>query len=47
MSIEFMKPLLEMLKDYGGWGLLLVVLIYIVLKGQFTFRYPRPDKKEK
>lgn len=40
-----MEELTKILGNYGGWGLLLVVLLYIVLKGQFTFRYPRPEKK--
>jgi hypothetical protein len=38
MSIEV---LLAILKDYGVSGLILVVLIYMLLKGQFSFRYPR------
>ncbi len=42
-----MDPLLKILSEYGGWGLLLVVLIYILLKGQLTFRYPRPPRKPK
>lgn len=40
-----MNSLIQILKDYGAWGLLLVVLIYLLVKGQITFRYPRIDKK--
>jgi hypothetical protein len=36
-----MEALLKILSDYGPWGLVLIVLIYILIKGQFTFRYPR------
>ncbi len=33
--------LISILKDYGVWGLILVALVYLVLKGEFSFRYPR------
>lgn len=36
-----METLLKVLGDYGPLGLILVVLIYVLLKGQITFRYPR------
>lgn len=39
--------IIETLKTYGAWGLLLVVLVYVVVKGEFTFRYPRAEKKTK
>ena len=39
--------IIETLKTYGAWGLLLVVLVYVVVKGEFTFRYPRPEKKQR
>jgi hypothetical protein len=42
-----MESLLHILKDYGAWGLLLVVLVYVLLRGQITFRYPRMDRKDK
>ena len=32
---------------YGPLGLILLVLIYILLKGQIMLRYPRPGKKSK
>jgi hypothetical protein len=41
MSLDL---LLQMLRHYGLWGLLAVVMIFILLKGQITFRYPRPKK---
>jgi hypothetical protein len=40
-----MEALLKILGDYGPWGLVLIVLIYILIKGQFTFRYPRSNNK--
>jgi hypothetical protein len=36
-----MDMLLDIFKEHGALGLLLVVAVFIVLKGQFTFRYPR------
>jgi len=41
------EVIVETLKTYGPWGLVLAVLIYILLKGQFTFRYPRHEKRQK
>ena len=29
------------LKTYGPWGLLFIVVIYVILRGEFVFRYPR------
>ena len=43
MSIEV---LLAILKDHGVSGLILIVLIYMLLRGQFSFRYPRSPKGE-
>lgn len=40
-----METLLNILSNYGPWGLILIVLIYILLKGQLTFRYPRSNGK--
>lgn len=31
--------------EYSPWGLVLVVLTYILLQSQFTLTYPRDDKK--
>jgi hypothetical protein len=36
-----MEILMNILKDYGALGLLLVVFVFIILRGQFTFQYPR------
>ena len=45
MNIEILSKVFE---KYGGWGLLLLILVFIILKGQFSFQYPRPiDKKKK
>ena len=40
-----MEVLINILKEYGLWGLILIVLAYLVLNSQFTIRYPRPKKK--
>jgi len=40
-----MELLVNILKDYGAWGLVLVVLIYLILRGQIVFRYPRSKHK--
>jgi hypothetical protein len=42
-----MDILSNILKDYGVWGLVLVAFIFIILKGQFTFQYPRSAKNNK
>jgi hypothetical protein len=33
--------LFKILNTYGPWGLLLIVVVYIILKGEINFRYPR------
>jgi hypothetical protein len=38
-----MEVLAQIFKQYGPWALLFIVLIYILLKGQFSFRYPRSN----
>jgi hypothetical protein len=40
-----MDSLIKVLNQYGPWGLILVVIIYILIKGEIAFRYPRPEKK--
>jgi hypothetical protein len=40
-----METLFKILVNYGGWGLLLVALLYIIIKAEFTIKYPRSDKK--
>ncbi len=42
-----MDWLLHILMHYGAGGLLFVVLVYILLRGQLTFRYPRTDKNNR
>lgn len=42
-----MEVLFNILKDYGALSLLLVVFVFIILKGQFTFQYPRSAKNYK
>jgi hypothetical protein len=41
-----MKLTMQILKDYGAWGLMLAVWVYLVLQGQITFRYPRSGRKK-
>lgn len=40
-----METLLKILSNCGPWGLVLLVIIYILLKSQLTFRYPRTNDK--
>jgi hypothetical protein len=35
----------KILSTFGPWGLILIVLIYILVKGQIAFTYPRRGKK--
>ena len=44
--MDNLNVLLEIFKTYGVSGLLLIVLIYILVKGQLTFRYPGTWKKD-
>ena len=32
--------LFKILSTYDPWGLLLIVFIYIIVKGEISFRYP-------
>ena len=41
-----MELLLKVLHDYGAAGLLLVVAVYVLLKGQIDFHYPRRSEDE-
>lgn len=40
-----MGTLLSRLQELGPWGLLLAVVVYVVLKGQIRFVYPRPKRR--
>ena len=42
-----MDVLLSTLNEYGPWGLLLVVGVYVFLMGEVSFRYPRSVRKQK
>jgi hypothetical protein len=44
--LEF-SDIYKILSTFGPWGLILIVVIYILLKGQIEFHYPRPEKKAK
>jgi len=37
----------QVLKTYGALGLLFLVGVYIILKGELTFRYPRRGRRIK
>ena len=43
--MHYMETLLKILGDYGAAGLILVVLLYILIRGQISFTYPRPNDK--
>lgn len=44
---ESLGLLLQILGTYGAWGLLLAVFLYLLLKGQLTFQYPRSKEPKK
>ena len=35
---------LEVLKQYGPWGVVLAIWAYLLLKGEFVFRFPTRRK---
>lgn len=37
----------ELLKEYGPWGVMLLVGVYILLRSSFTISYPRDNKSKK
>lgn len=41
-----MDALISMLDKFGTWGLVLLVVTYVLLNSKFTIQYPR-DFKEK
>lgn len=42
-----LNEIYKILNTFGPWGLILIVLIYVVLKGQIEFHYPHPEDKSK
>lgn len=40
-----MDVLLKILINYGPLGLILIVVVYILIRGQLTFKYPRSNGK--
>jgi hypothetical protein len=42
-----LNEIYKILSTFGPWGLILIVLIYIILKGQISFHYPRRGNKPK
>jgi hypothetical protein len=41
-----LSTILEALKIYGAPGLLLIMFVYIIVKGQISFEYPRRRKSD-
>lgn len=41
------QVLVELFKEYGAFGTLFLVVLYIILSGQFTFQYPRQTEKDR
>jgi hypothetical protein len=39
------NAVLEVLKNYGLPGVVVIVFIYILVKGRISFEYPRSEKK--
>ena len=39
--METLELLISIFKEYGVWGLILIVLIFLLIKGEVIFRYPR------
>ena len=40
-----MNLLIDILKGYGVWGVVILVIAYLILNSQFIIRYPRSKKK--
>ncbi len=41
-----MNTLMALLENYGIWGLVLLVAVYILLNSKFTIQYPRKSKSD-
>lgn len=39
-----MYTLMNLLENYGIWGLVLLVVVYVLLNSKFTIQYPRDSK---
>lgn len=39
-----MERLVPILKNYGPWGLILIVLMHLLINGKVTFEYPYEGK---
>lgn len=37
---------LQIVDDYGLGGGLIIIIAYLLWNGEFTFRYPRSNKKD-
>jgi hypothetical protein len=41
-----MDVLMSVLEKFGTWGLVVIVVIYILLNSKFTIQYPRGFKEK-
>jgi len=41
-----LNTLTEILRNYGATGVLLLLFVYIVLRGRISFEYPRSRNKK-
>lgn len=46
MESSTLQVLIELFKEYGATGALFLVMLYIILRGQFSFQYPRSTEKK-
>jgi len=42
-----MNTLITLFENYGIWGLVLLVAVYVLLNSKFTIQYPRDSKSNK
>lgn len=44
---RYMEEIIRFITTYGPWPVVIGLLVYIVIKGSFTFTYPRSRKNSK
>ena len=45
-SSDLFAKVLKGLTDYGALGLVLSIFLYILIRGEFVFRYPRRIRED-